>query len=176
MPISLFRLHMIECSGVRLLVSGRSSSQLLQTPLALLQANSSFQSSQVQARLPDFQDRLSFCGWVVGLHHRLEEAVCRSGSIASIKPFHSPGLCPHLMVYPLHKNWGFYVFISWQMQASHHVICCRCCTQVSRWHISNSKQKNKGVSAFRTITRSRENLQCYCYISAFPLVEENYSL
>lgn len=92
------------------------------------------------------------------------------------KPFHSPGLCPHLMVYPLHKNWGFYVFISWQMQASHHVICCRCCTQVSRWHISNSKQKNKGVSAFRTITRSRENLQCYCCISAFPLVEENYSL
>lgn len=168
----LFRLYTIGCIVA---IGIGASSQLLQSPLALLQANLIFQSTQVQAWFPVFQGRLSFHGQAVGLHHRLAEAACRAGPVSSMKPSIRLGLA-HVQCSVHHIESGVFTFFtSCQTQALHcvlfsNIVSCRWCPRVGKWHISYSKQKNKGISTFRTITRCRENLQYYCCISALPLV------
>lgn len=170
MAIPLFRLHMIECIGVRLLVSGRSLLPAASDSSGSLTRKFDFS----EHRSPDVVPGFSGQALILWMSSRTAPQAWRSclqvWSHYIHGLFNSPRFRSHLMDHPLHRNLGFYIFISWQIQAPHHLICCHCCIQVSRWHISSSKKKNKGEAAFRMITRSRENLQCYCCISAFPLV------
>lgn len=143
MAIPLFRLHVIECSGVSLLVSGRSVFPTASGSSGSLTRKFDFSENPSPSMVPRFSGQ----ALILWMSSRTAPQAWRSclqvWSHYIHEPFHSPRFCPHLMHHPLHRNWEFHIFISWQMQAPNHLICSHCYTQVSRWHISYSKKKNK---------------------------------
>lgn len=136
MPMPLFRLHVIECIAVRLLVSGRSLFPAVSDSSGSLTREFDFSEHPSPSMVPRFSGQALIL-WMSGRTAPQAWRSCLQVWSHYIHvPFHSPGLHPHLMDHPLHRNWGVYVSISWQMQAPHRLICFQCCTQASRWHIS----------------------------------------